>query len=79
VTVLFVSNVLWSIWGRQEGVKRWIVHLLPPVHRTDELYRIVGASDASVPWSLIAWLGGYGLGAFLLGLVVLRRRSMATS
>ena len=79
VTVLFVSNVLWDVWAAEEGVKRWVLHALPPVHRSDDVYAYAVAAAGDVPWQSVAWLGGYGLACFLLGLVVLRRRPLASS
>lgn len=80
VTVLFVANVLWQVWGETTGIRYWFLHVLPPVHKADAVYAIVMAeAGASIPWSAIAWLGGYGLVCFIIGLAVLRRRSMATS
>ena len=79
VTVLLVANVAWSMWGASEGLVYWALHLLPPVHRADELQAIILRAPLDVPWALVAWIGGYGLAAFVLGLLVLRRRSLASS
>lgn len=80
VTVLFVANVAWSFWGRASGIRYWMIHLLPPVHRTGDVYAMVDrAAGAPVAWASIAWLGGYGFACFLLGLVVIRKRPLGTS
>ncbi|MEX2151831.1 MAG: hypothetical protein WD825_00735 [Gemmatimonadaceae bacterium] len=80
VAVLFVATVGWRIWGDAEGIRHWLLYLLPPVHRDDELYALV-VNDATrrIPWGSIAWLGGYGLACFFLGMLVVRKRPLGTS
>jgi ABC-type transport system involved in multi-copper enzyme maturation permease subunit len=80
VTVLFLANVGWSVWGTAAGPRRWFLYLLPPVHRANDVYSLV-VRDASqpVPWGSIAWLTGYGVVCFVLGLIVIRRRPLGTS
>ena len=80
VGVLFISNVAWTVWGSATGVRHWVLYLLPPAHRTNEVYGLV-LRDASrpIPWEAIAWLAGYGALCFALGLVVVRRRPLGTS
>jgi hypothetical protein len=79
VSVLLVANVGWNLWGDSTGPVRWLLHLLPPVHKSDEVYDILLRTGADLPWTSIAWLAGYGLACFLLGLVVIRRRPLGTS
>jgi hypothetical protein len=77
VTVLLVANVAWAVWGTASGLRHWILYLLPPVHRSSDIYNM--QLDHVVPWSSIAWLGGYGLLCFVLGMIVIRRRPLGTS
>lgn len=80
VTVLLVSNVAWAVWGNASGIRYYLLHLLPPVHRTGEIYALVSNDEVrQLPWESIAWLGGYGLACFLLGMVVVRKRPLGTS
>jgi hypothetical protein len=79
VTVFFSSNIIWTIWGRSQGTGRWLLYLLPPVHRADEVYAFIAFPGWPVPWRLMAWFGGYGLICLLIGLLVLRRRSLGTT
>ena len=79
VTVLLVANVGWNFWGDRSGPVYWLLHLLPPVHHADRVYDLVLRSTTEIPWGSIAWLGGYGLACFLLGLVVIRKRPLGTS
>jgi hypothetical protein len=80
VTVLLVSNIAWAVWGNSSGVRYYLLHLLPPAHRATDVYALV-ASDGVMrfPWQSIAWLGGYGLVCFLLGMIVVRKRPLGTS
>jgi hypothetical protein len=75
-TVVFSSTIMWEVWEKATGWRAVLVRLLPPINRMGE---VVGAGsgrnalDASALW----WLTGYGLVCFVLGLVVLSRRSLA--
>jgi hypothetical protein len=79
VTVLLAANAGWSIWGTATGLRRWILHLLPPVHRATDVYAMVANPTAVVPWHSIAWLLGYGVIYFVLGLIVIRRRPLGST
>ena len=79
VSVLLVANVGWNLWGDSTGPVFWLLHLLPPVHKSDDVYGVLFGAGAPIPWASIAWLAGYGLACFLLGLVVIRRRPLGTS
>lgn len=80
VTVLLVANIGWGVWGDSSGVRNMLLHLLPPVHRAESVYAVVmQQASQPVPWTSIAWLGGYGLLCFVLGMLVIRRRPLGTS
>jgi hypothetical protein len=80
VTVLFVANVGWSVWGNETGLRHWLLYLLPPVHRSADVYdMILRAPGIAIPWHSIAWLAGYGLICFALGMLVIRKRPLGTS
>lgn len=80
ITVLFVANTAWGIWGEGTGPLRYLLYLLPPVHRMDGVSTLImRMSHEAVPWKSILWLVGYGLVCFGLGLVVIRRRPLGTS
>jgi hypothetical protein len=80
VTVLLIANVGWAVWGETEGLRHWVLYLLPPVHRASDIYRLrLDGSQGAIPWSSIAWLSGYGLGCFVLGMIVIRKRPLGTS
>lgn len=66
-------------WNQLEDVKgwRWLAHLFPPVHKLGGVYRAI-AADEALPLYDLAWLTGYGLVCFVLGLLVLRYRALAT-
>jgi len=80
VTVLLVANFAWSVWGTSTSPAHWLLYLLPPVHRANDVYALISRdANVALDWSSMAWLAGYGLTCFLLGLVVLRRRALGTS
>lgn len=79
VAVWVVAEWSWKLWGDGSGPAYWLLHLLPPVHHADRVYDLLLRGTASIPWGSLAWLGGYGLACFLLGLVVIRRRPLGTS
>lgn len=79
LSLIFVILVSGVVWDRLEHVPgwRWLAHLFPPVHKLGDVYKAVAASTA-LPAGDLLWLAGYGLVCFLLGLVVLRVRPLAT-
>jgi hypothetical protein len=79
VTVAVVASIGWDMWGDDPGIRGWLMHLLPPTHKAGEVYSYVAGTTSVFPWLTLAWLTGYGLACFLLGLVVLRRRSLAAT
>lgn len=79
VTVLLVANLGWSVWGNVGGIRHWLLYILPPVHRAADVYAMALGEPRPVPWAAIAWLGGYGLICFALGMLVIRKRPLGTS
>ena len=80
VTVLLLANVGWSVWGNTEGIRHWLLFLLPPVHRAADVYGLVMRDSMQpIPWTSIAWMGGYGFLCFLAGMIVIRKRPLGTS
>lgn len=80
VTVLLAANLGWSVWGDAEGLRHWVLYLLPPVHRAESIYAIIlRDSTEALPWGSIAWLAGYGLICFVLGMLIIRKRPLGTS
>lgn len=80
VTVLLVANFAWSMWGSSDAPAHWLLYVLPPVHRANDVYALIARDTlAGINWRSIGWLAGYGLACFLLGLVVIRRRPLGTS
>jgi hypothetical protein len=76
--VVGISDVLWMLFGRDDGPAGALVRLLPPVHLLDGVYTAV-REGGEVLVGDVLWLGGYGLACFLLGLVVVRQRPLAGS
>lgn len=79
-TTLLVANIGWSVWGNAEGWRHWVLYVLPPVHRSADVYAlVVREATQPVSWTSIAWLAGYGLACFILGILVIRRRPLGTT
>ena len=74
--VVGASEVLWMLHGESVGWRAVLLRLLPPVHRLDGVYHAVRVGGA-LPVADLAWLVSYGLTCMLLGLVIVRRRSLA--
>lgn len=77
VTVAVISSVGWQMWGQEPGIRGALVHLLPPTHRAASLYAYVAGTSDSFPWEAQLWLTGYGALCFLIGLWILRVRSLS--
>lgn len=76
VAVTVAANYLWLRYGNAHGPLSALLYLLPPLHRTSEVYSAVAGGHA-LPWPLLGWFAGYGAVSFAIGLVVLRFRRMA--
>ena len=80
VTVILVANIGWLVWGKAEGIRHWVLYLLPPVHRDDQVFALLSQTpNDALPWASILWLGSYGLVCFILGMIVVRRRPLGSS
>lgn len=70
------STYAWDSYGESKAVVARLLYLLPPVHRTTEVYLAI-ATKTSLPWHALEWFAGYGLVCFAIGLVTLRYRRLA--
>lgn len=70
------ARVLRGLFGNGDDWKGKAVELLPPVHKIDTVAGSLIATGTA-PLLDIVWLAGYGALFFVLGLVVLQRRSLA--
>ena len=70
------ANFFWTLYQDSTAVFAKLLYLLPPMHRTDEVYAAL-AKGEPLPWPLIEWFAGYGVVCFVVGLVVLRYRRLA--
>ena len=78
VTVAVISALGWAMWGDDPGIPGILVHLLPPMHRASSLYAFVAGAADRFPWGAQLWLSAYGAVCFLVGLWILRTRSLAS-
>jgi len=70
------ARILRSTWGPKNDWRSKAVELLPPVHKLDEVANsLIGTGTAN--GSDVLWLLGYGTLFFVVGLVILRKRSLA--
>jgi hypothetical protein len=70
------SRILRDVYGPRPGWQSKAVELLPPVHKLNEVSHSLityGSADTSD----VLWLVGYGALFFALGLLILRRGSLA--
>lgn len=70
------SQVLWDRFGASASVGAKLLYLLPPVHRTGEIYSALIGGTA-LPWHAVQWIAAYGAVCVVAGLVVLRTRRLA--
>jgi ABC-type polysaccharide/polyol phosphate export permease len=70
------SRILRQIYGPRHDWRSKLVEVLPPVHRLDDVANsLIGRGTANV--TDVLWLIGYGALFFALGLLVLRKASLA--
>jgi hypothetical protein len=83
VSVSFAATYFWGRYGESTHPLATLLYLLPPLHRTDQVYgslaglQLAGTERPPFPWTDVWWLAGYGATAFVIGLVVLRHRRLA--
>jgi len=70
------SRILRDFYGPKPGWKSKAVELLPPVHKLDAVSMSL-ITNGTANTSDVLWLLGYGALFFALGLLVLRRGSLA--
>ena len=76
MTVTVAASFFWDRFQDSQAVFAKLLYLLPPLHRTSEVYNAL-AKATPLPWHLIEWFAGYGVACFVGGLVVLRYRRLA--
>ncbi|MEP6999287.1 MAG: hypothetical protein ABI969_02330 [bacterium] len=76
VSVTVAASYFWDRYKESHTVIAKLLYLLPPLHRTSEVYTAV-AKGEPLPWHLLEWFAGYGVACFVLGLLVLRFRRLA--
>ena len=70
------ARVLRTVYGPKGGWRSKAVELLPPVHKLDDLANsLIGTGTAEA--NDVLWLIGYGAVFFVVGLLILRRGSLA--
>ncbi|MDB4886127.1 MAG: hypothetical protein JWN79_1565 [Gemmatimonadetes bacterium] len=75
---VIASQVLWDRFGASTSVLAKLLYLLPPIHRTGDLYTALVGGTA-LPGHTLEWIAAYGAVCLVAGLVVLRTRRLAIS
>lgn len=70
------SSILHSMWKFEEGIKRMVLAVLPPIYELPDMIPAL-VQEGSVDANSILWLLGYSAICFVGGLVVLKRRPFA--
>ncbi len=70
------ATILHSMWQYDEGIKRMILSVLPPVYELPGMIPLLIRGE-SVEVNSVLWLLGYSALCFVAGLLVLRRRPFA--
>ncbi|MFL5485408.1 MAG: hypothetical protein ACJ793_07200 [Gemmatimonadaceae bacterium] len=70
------SRLLRAIYGEKHDWRSKAVEVLPPVHKLDEVANTLIGQGTAVT-SDVVWLFGYGALCFALGLLILRKGSLA--
>ena len=76
VAVAGAADILWRLYGDSTSPVAALLRLLPPMHRTSEVYS-AASHDLVLPCQSVLWLAGYGAVAFVAGLAILRHRRLA--
>jgi hypothetical protein len=76
VSVTIAASYFWERFGESQSPLASLLYLLPPLHKTAEVYAAV-VKGVALPWHSLGWLAGYGAACFVIGLVVLRYRRLA--
>ena len=74
--VLLASTVLHSLWQYQEGWRRLVLSIMPPVYRLSGMLPDI-MNKGTVNTEDVLWLLGYSAICFVGGLLILRRRPFA--
>lgn len=79
IAVYVASMVAWMKWEHAPGLPGALVRILPPVHGNGVgALEHLAATGAPLDMTLALWVGGYGIAAFLLGILALTRRPLAS-
>jgi ABC-type transport system involved in multi-copper enzyme maturation permease subunit len=70
------SSILHSMWRYDEGIKRLVLSVLPPVYKLPDMIPQI-VQDRTADVNSLLWLLGYSAVCFAAGLLVLKRRPFA--
>lgn len=73
-----VSDIGWRLYGDHPGLRGVLIRGFPPVHRLRDIYAAV-THDRPIPMEPFWWIVTYGIACFVIALVVISRRRLATN
>lgn len=77
IAIYLAAKLAWMTWGESQGPLGQVVRVLPPMG--DQLGELDRATLAgTIPWTLVLWIGGYGVACLFLGLLALRQRPIGS-
>lgn len=78
IAITVASDLLWTRYESSPSVFAKALYILPPLHKTAQVYS-AAATGSALPWSTLGWFAGYGAVCLCAALVVLHRRRLAVS
>ncbi len=77
IAIYLGAKLAWGVLGSRDDLLGTLVHALPPMG--DQLNALDrGALAGHIPWTLVAWIAGYGMACLVLGLIALRKRPLGS-
>lgn len=73
-----ISDIGWRLYGDHPGVRGILIRGFPPVHQLRDIYAAVTRGDP-IPMEPFWWIFTYGVACFVIALVVISRRRLATN
>lgn len=73
-----VSDIGWRLYGDDAGVRGILIRGFPPVHHLRDIYAAV-TRGTPIPMEPFWWIFTYGVVCFIIALVVISRRRLATN
>nr|MBA3891380.1 hypothetical protein [Gemmatimonadaceae bacterium] len=73
-----ISDIGWRLYGDDAGLRGLLIRGFPPVHQLRDIYAAV-THGRPIPPEPFWWIVTYGAACFVIALVVISRRRLATN